>query len=137
MVARMSGRPSPAVIRAVPASVQHGTPATIACSTEKPARSAGARPCRFGPGRDAIRHVGRRALGFANDDDEPDVQCRVIDGDRVEALADLEGNTFQAVVEVRPAGSAAQLQPGAAEDQRPMGVVLKSVSESTRPATWT
>ena len=105
-----------------------GTPSTIACSTDETcsirrrtgvsrasrrARDPGRRPrCR--PTRAGRRRARCRA--------------RVVDDDRVEALADLEADRAPGCPRRSPSPSlAADLEARPAEDQRPVGVVLELV----------
>ena len=78
-------------------------------------------------GRDAVGDVGGGADRFARHDHEPGVERRVVDGDPVEAVADLEADTLAAVLEGDPAAVAPHLETRPAEDERPMRVVLEVV----------
>ena len=78
-------------------------------------------------GRDAVGDVGGGADRFAGHDHEPGVEGRVVDGDPVEAVADLELDALAAVLERDPAPIATHLEPGPAEDERPVRVVLELV----------
>jgi hypothetical protein len=59
--------------------------------------------------------------------DEPHVECRIVDVDSVEAVADRERDALPAILERDPALIASQLQAGPPEDERAMGVVLELV----------
>ena len=67
------------------------------------------------------------ADGFARDDDEPDVERGVVDGDRVEALADLERRPAPGRPRTTTHPSRPDLQTGPPEDERAVGVVLELV----------
>ena len=80
--------------------------ATIACSTDETCSTRSRTGVvGGGPGRDAVGDVGRGADRFARDDDEPGVERGVVDGDPVEAVADLERDPLAAVLEGRPSAS--------------------------------
>ena len=80
---------------------------------------------RGGPGRDPVGDVGRGPDGFAWHDDQPGIEVGVVDADRVEPFVDLERYGFAPIVERAPARSIAELEPGPAEDERAVGVVLE------------
>src|SRR3954469_15642979 len=75
--------------------------------------------------RSVRREVGGGSNALARHDDEPLVQVISVDGDRVEALVDLERNGLAFDVPRLPASAAAYLPPRPAEDERPMCGVLK------------
>ena len=80
---------------------------------------------RGGPGRDAVGDVGGRPDRLARHDDEPRVEGAVVDGDAVEALADLEIDALPVVLEGDPASVGPQLEARPAEDEGAMRVVLE------------
>ena len=127
-VVRTSGRPSPAVSRGAPGVVEAGHADDDRVLDRRDLLDPQPdRRLRPRPGRDAVGDVGGRADRFARDDDEPDVERRVVDGDRVEALADLERHALPVVLERHPAAVAPELEAGPPEDERAMGVVLELV----------
>ena len=82
---------------------------------------------RSGPGRNSIGDVRGGPDRFARHDDEPGVELRVVDDDRLEAVADLESDALAPVLERDPAGVAMQLETGPPEDERAVRVVLELV----------
>ena len=76
-------------------------------------------------GRDAIREVRRRPHRLALHHHEAAVERTAVHGDPVHPLADLERDHLALVLECLPAAAAAELQPGAAKHERPVGVVLE------------
>ena len=58
--------------------------------------------------RDAVGQVGRGPDRFARDDHEPDVERGIVDGDRVEALAELEGHRARGRPRTTPSGRRAR-----------------------------
>ena len=90
-----------------------------------------------GPGRHPIDEVGRGPDGFARDDHEPDVERGVVDGDRLEALADLEGHPLPAVLERHPRRRAGRCSRVRRKTSGRWASSSNSSSASIRPRTLT
>ena len=117
-VVRTSGRPRPADMRGSPvASRRRARRARSRARPTRPGRpAAGPGSSAAVPAGHAVGDVGRGPDRFARDDDEARVERGVVDGDRVEALADLERHALAAVLERRP--SRRRAGPGAASGGR-------------------
>ena len=76
---------------------------------------------------DPVRSVGGLPHRLARDDDEASVERGMVDGDRLEAVAQLEIDGGGVLVDGHPVRAASQLDPGAAQDERAVGVILELV----------
>jgi len=76
-------------------------------------------------GRAAVAEVGGATDRFAGQDDEPRVEGRDVDDDRVEPLADLERDRLPILLEGLPAAPGEQLEPRPAPDEGSVGGVFE------------
>ena len=79
------------------------------------------------PAGHPVRRVRGGPDGLARDDDQPGIERLVVDGDRVEPLADLERDGRRVLVDRHPVRAGRQLDPRPSQDERPVGVVLELV----------
>ena len=95
----------------------------VDAAQEVHAQASGRR--RVGAVGDAVAQVAGDSHGFAGDHDQAVVERVAVHGDPVQPLADLERDDLADVLERRPPAAVLELQPTAAQHERPVVLVLE------------